>query len=119
MKPSRIEPASFRLVAQCLNQLRHRVKLHVLSFHLKTEEKYLLWFGRKISQEKRSVTDIGVYFQYLNTIHMVQFLGVGNILAKIGPKRRVNISVRLIRPAEAVGFLRAKKSSARLPSEGK
>jgi hypothetical protein len=54
-------------------------------------------FCRIISKENESVTDTGVYFNYLNTIRMAEILGVGKLLAKVGPERRVNIYFRLNR----------------------
>ena len=71
------------------------MKLHELLLHTRTEEKCVLSFGWKNTQKKGSVTGIDLYFKYLNTIRMVEILGVGILLAIPVPKRRVSISVRL------------------------
>ena len=59
----------------------------------------------------RSVTKAPKNVTY--TIHMCGFGGLGVACWPLVPKFAGS------NPAEAVGFLRAKKSSARLPSEGK
>jgi hypothetical protein len=54
MAQTGIGPATFRLVAQCLNQLRHRVPAKSKRQVLITEERYTMWKCAKLCA-RRSV----------------------------------------------------------------
>ena len=76
-------------------------------------------FTQPASRSKRGTSDVnyGIFYERLASrtifLEYPDFRGLGVACWPLVPKFAGS------NPAEAVGFLRAKKSSARLPSEGK
>jgi hypothetical protein len=95
--PSGIEPATFRLVAQCLNQLRHRVPQHVikriLNYRLNTENIvffYISWLriGQDIWTLNLSISTSDEPYSKARTLYCPKvwvFVGSVCIFDKIVP----------------------------------
>jgi len=78
--------------------------------------KILVFFCFLLYCNKNSLTHFCLYYLLLLLIHNTLFRGFGGLEVACWP---LVPKFAGSHPAEAVGFLRAKKSSAPLPSEGK